>query len=217
VLVSNQGDQAAAISVYPADARTASNGGSDYELASETRDAAGAWIWVNTTGAELAPGEGVRVGYTIRVPSTVQPGQYLAGIAAQVVGGSSEGSFSLSTSLRGIVPVRIDVGSPDQWTSHLTVGPSAYVDRSSWEYVRLALGNDGACHITGVSGRVVIRDAATGAEVYRAPLRLGEVIAGTSASPTVFIPRLAPGSYRARVIARYDGQRATGVTAVSVR
>lgn len=82
--VKNIKDQSIHLSVYPADARPAQNGGRSFSDKKDIPSLVGGWISpAGVQDVELQPGESREFRYTVSVPEVLQPGQYVGVVAAE--------------------------------------------------------------------------------------------------------------------------------------
>lgn len=81
--VSNIGDRAGRALLYPADATTGQTTGAVYRSRGAPRRDVGAWLALTHGAVRLAPGASAQVGFRLRVPRSVRPGQHLGGIVAE--------------------------------------------------------------------------------------------------------------------------------------
>ncbi|MEC0167365.1 WxL protein peptidoglycan domain-containing protein [Paenibacillus graminis] len=82
--VKNITDKAINLSVYPADARPAQNGGRSFSDKIEKPSRVGSWITpAGPKAVVLQPGEIKEYRYTVHIPQKLQPGQYVGVVAAE--------------------------------------------------------------------------------------------------------------------------------------
>jgi len=82
VIVSNVGTRTGIVRLFAADATTGPTSGTVYRT-SHAPSGAGTWVHLAQTQVTLAPGEHATVPFTVQVPSSAPPGQWVAGIAAE--------------------------------------------------------------------------------------------------------------------------------------
>jgi hypothetical protein len=97
VAVVNLSDQEKRVKLYPVDAMTTADGGFALKQRSQENEGIGKWITLDEDEVVLEPGKRRKVSFTISVPSKAEPGDYLGGIVAQPVVGSSEGNIKVVT------------------------------------------------------------------------------------------------------------------------
>jgi hypothetical protein len=94
VAVTNESQHDQVFAVYAADAYTTSKGAYDLLPAGQPSTKAGAWIRLAKDSVNLKPGQRSIIPFTVTVPPYTAPGDYSAGIVAQItvagVGGHSQ-------------------------------------------------------------------------------------------------------------------------------
>jgi hypothetical protein len=84
VAVTNESQHAQAFAVYASDAYTTKAGAYDLLPTGRRTTKAGAWIRLAKASLNLAPGRQAIIRFTVTVPSYTPPGDYSAGIVAQI-------------------------------------------------------------------------------------------------------------------------------------
>lgn len=81
--VSNVGNEAGTVSLIAADASTAQTTGLVYASADPVKHNVGSWLALTVQKITLAPGQSQLVPFSVYVPASEAPGQYVGGIIAQ--------------------------------------------------------------------------------------------------------------------------------------
>ncbi len=201
VIVSNTGTTTGTVKLFPADATTGSTSGTVY-LTDRAPAAAGSWLTLDDPAVTLAPGEHRAIGFTVRVPSTAKPGQWVAGVVAettrQVSSSSSKTKAGVRIRIRDLTIVAVQVDVP---------GPS----RIAWRFGKVTTGGSRGfqqllIHMRSAgnvlakpSGRVTVRDA-HGHDLQTLPISMDTFLPQTAIDyPVLLKKELGPGSYVARV------------------
>lgn len=218
VRVINPGDEPVTIAFAAVDAKTAQRGGSAFADAEVTREAAGAWVDLEAAQVSVEPGDEVSVGFTVRPPEGIGPGQYLAGLAAFVSAedekvadaGESEVGAAVAIRTRYVIGVQVDV--PGEWTPSMTITGASVLERPSGAKLGIALHNNGDAFLKP-QGSVTLTDAA-GSEILNQPIEMGTFLTGTEVIYPVAWPGVPVGgeygvevelNYADDEVARYGG------------
>ncbi|TQJ31166.1 DUF916 domain-containing protein [Microbacterium sp. SLBN-146] len=84
ILVTNRGSSPITLEVYAADGFLTADGSLDLLARSEPSTELGSWIDLGQDSITLAGGETTEVPFEVVIPSTVQPGDYAAGVVASM-------------------------------------------------------------------------------------------------------------------------------------
>src|SRR5437764_9887665 len=114
--VVNVSGRAGEVRLYPADATTGQTTGAVYRGASRARADVGAWIVLERTRLSLGPRQAAAVGFRVRVPAQVRPGQHLGGIVAEPVAVTAtqrarrgRARFSVKVKEQAIIAVQVNL------------------------------------------------------------------------------------------------------------
>jgi hypothetical protein len=118
-IVGNVGKTRFTVSIVPVDARSGVYGGVSYNLPQQKRKRVGAWIALSTSRVVVHPGRASVVAFTVRVPASTAPGQYVGGLTAFVPAprsgppsGPHQRSGAIILQLRRIVAVVVTIPGP---------------------------------------------------------------------------------------------------------
>jgi hypothetical protein len=115
VIVSNPSAVSVELVVSPVDGLTGPTTGSVYANRQDPPHKAGAWVIPATGQLKLDPHTEALVAFTVRVPSSVEPGDHLAGIAFENAHPQNAGGqFSITQVVRGVIGVLVQVTGPAQ-------------------------------------------------------------------------------------------------------
>lgn len=231
VRLSNPTDDGIIVELTAVDAMTANNGGSAFATGDVALSAIGMWLTFDESRITLEPGAEQLVEFTVEVPAQIEPGQYLAGLAAAAVeeetpstpiatdGNAASASVDLRT--RYVIAVEIDIAG--DWPASLVIDEVAVINQPSGPIVGITLQNDGASFLHP-SGTLELTDAA-GEVVLSHTIEMGTFVTGTSVTYPIALNRtLAPGDYLVAVelaygdddqMVRYDDTLTVGEITVS--
>jgi hypothetical protein len=128
-VITNQGSKSLALAVSASIGTTAVNSGSSYYGSFKPCVGTGCWVSGLPTTLTLAPGESTVMPFTVTVPASTGPGQYLAGITAKpavapapvTVGSNGRSTAHVIIVNEVTVGVAVDVGDPSQFVSNLRI------------------------------------------------------------------------------------------------
>ncbi len=117
VLLQNTSKRPVIIELAVLDAETAQTGGSSFSATGATPKAVGRWVELAEPRVTLQPDKQQEVQFSVRVPQSVKPGQYLAGITAYVSSKPSEAAkrnegqacASVNVQTRYVIAVQVNV------------------------------------------------------------------------------------------------------------
>jgi hypothetical protein len=226
VLLTNPGSAPVTIQLAAVDALTAQTGGSAFATSEVTPTGVATWLTFAESSVTLPAGRQKPVDFTVRVPETVRPGQYLAGISAFVPsvdstpgaepGGSGMGA-SVTLQMRYVIGVQVDVEGA--WTPSLTIDAVALIEQPAGPFIGVHMKNDGDV-FHKPSGTIVLTDT-TGKRVLEQRIDMGTFVTGTDVTyPVHWSGELAAGIYHVRVSldyaenrnATYESQLEVGLT-----
>jgi hypothetical protein len=115
VIVSNPSSVSIDLIVSPVDGLTGPTTGSVYANRQDPLHKAGEWVTPATGQLKLDAHAETLVPFTVRVPSSAQPGDHLAGIAFENAHPQNAGGqFSITQVVRGVIGVLVQVTGPAQ-------------------------------------------------------------------------------------------------------
>ena len=200
-LVLNSGDVPVTLKVFAADAVTAINGGTSFAQQGQQTNGVSRWLSLDVTEITLEPGEERIVPFTIRVPSDVSPGQYVAGLVVALEpsggylasGGEGERQFAARVIRQAGVAVVIEVPGP--WLARLEITDAGLVqqDDQGATFV-VSVRNTGNVFVKA-EGSLLVTDL-EGIELASIPLKMDTVLPGDTTIFHVTYPvHLSDGRY----------------------
>lgn len=209
VMIKNPGSVPLTIQLAAVDAITAQTGGSAFTTADVTPTRAGTWLKFAESSVTLPAGMQRPVDFTVTMPKSLKPGQYLAGISAYIpnvpptaVAGQAGTKMGarITTQTRYVIGVQLDVQGT--WTPSLKIEAVALVEQPSGPFIGVTLKNSGDEFIKP-SGSIVMTNTA-GTRVLDQPIEMGTFIPGTSVVyPIHWSGVMAPGMYQVHVKLAY--------------
>ncbi|HEX8597622.1 MAG TPA: DUF916 domain-containing protein [Chloroflexia bacterium] len=213
VLLKNPGNNDITIELAAVDAITAQTGGSAFETADHKTKAAGTWLKFAASSVTLTAGTQKVVDFSVVVPASAKPGQYLAGISAYapsipatavVNQGGSEMGANVTVQTRYVIGVQVDVGGA--WIPSLKIVSVALVQQPSGPFIGVRMKNDGDTLFKS-SGTFVLSDAG-GKRILEQPIQVGTFIPGTEITyPVKWSGELAAGTYKVEVVLDYGASK----------
>jgi hypothetical protein len=178
MIVVNTGTEPLPLSVYAADAFTASTGEIDVLVGGQPSQGAGTWVSVIPTPLTLDPGDSAEVPFTIAVPADARPGDHAAGIVTSLT--SQDAAATLSVDRR--LGTRINLRVAGELTPAASVANVSTRYVPSWNpfdsgrlVVHYSLENTGNTRLTGSE-----TIATTGLIAARtAPEQMSEILPGS--------------------------------------
>lgn len=200
------------------DAETAQTGGSSFAPTGTTPKAVGTWVRLAEPTVTLRPGEQKEVGFSVQAPESVEPGQYLAGIAAYAPNkpdqaakrDENQAGASVDVQTRYVIAVQVNV--PGAQVPSLTISSVSLLEQPAGKYIGVTMKNDGGV-LLKPSGSIVITDS-EGKRVLEEAIKMDTFVTGTEATYPVALPgAIGPGKYGVDVnlsyakgkTARYSG------------
>ncbi|MCA1647094.1 MAG: hypothetical protein LC797_17070 [Chloroflexi bacterium] len=213
VQLGNYGTDQARARTFAADAYSLVNGGFGARLEGEATTGSTLWVKYPTADLDLAAGSVVERDFSVTVPTSAQPGEYLTSLVVQNAeptpadNGADGGSVAFRQVLRQVIAVSIDVPGPR--APALKIGAitvRTVADRSS---IAVAIHNTGNIKLRP-TGEFVLWDDA-GAEITRFPIVMDPVFAHTETYVEIpFAQLLNPGDYSTQLyLADASGVSAT--------
>jgi hypothetical protein len=209
VMLQNPGSKPLTIQLAAVDGMTAQTGGSAFTTADVTPTGTGTWLKFAESSVTLPAGMQKPVDFTVTVPKSLRPGQYLAGISAYIPstnatpGANKDGKgmgASITMQTRYIIGVQLDVQGV--WTPSLKIETVALVQQPSEPFIGVSLTNSGD-EFLKPSGTIVMTNTA-GTRVLDQPIEMGTFIPGTGVVyPIHWSGVMTPGMYHVHVRLAY--------------
>jgi hypothetical protein len=224
IIVSNTGNRAGTVKLYAADATTGRTTGTVY-LTNTPASGTGAWVQLARGSVTLAPGAHARVSFTVHVPATAKPGQFVAGIVAETrqatQAPTGKHKANVRIRIRNLTIVAVQANVPGRTVIGFKIGGVKTGGQRGFQQVLVHFANTGN-HLTKPSGVVTILDSG-GHNVETLPFTMDTFLAHTAIDyPMLLTKALPPGDYRAHVrlvvpgAAGVAGQTVTATPAFSV-
>ena len=202
VMVRNEGTTPLRLSLFAADATTASHGGVAVATRrGDTPSEAGAWLTLSQTELHLKPGGERSVPFTVRIPDDLVPGEYAASLVAQRAGETDDEAQAGPMGVRFIprfavtVLVTVPVSGTAALEPRLEITDLRATTGARQQAVIGDLSNTGNDGLAKAEGRLTVRQT-DGALVSEVPVRLGYFLAGDNLDYRVGLEQeLAAGEY----------------------
>jgi hypothetical protein len=197
VIVSNTGTKAGTVRLSSADATTGSTSGTVY-LTNRRPRLAGAWISLQSSRLFLRPGRHARVEFDVRVPRSVQPGQWVGGIVAEsshrVQGPSSKRKARVQINIRDLTIVAVQVNVAGAQRTAMKVGAVKTGGQRGFQQLITHLANDGSV-LVKPRGTVTVFSK-DGSRLQSLPFTMDTFLPRTAIDyPVLLKHALAPGTY----------------------
>ena len=204
--VTNNTAAALTLKVYPADAITASGGGTAFAGFGERRTGVGAWVSTPQAELNIAAGATVAVPVTITVPPGLAPGEYVAGIVVEAPPKAGTVAGSVNTTVTERAGVAIVVRVPGAATEKLAIGNVCFNQETGSRYFEFPVKNQGAVLSTATGTFRLETDK--GVHVFERTVEIGSVIPTLETPVRVHAPQdPPPGKYTARLaLTQKDGR-----------
>lgn len=190
---------------------TAINGGTAFAAADETRHDVRSWLSTSISELSVAPGETIRVPFTLLVPPSASPGDHVAG---WVVEGPPKApqSGGVGATVLERVGVAVVVQVTGSTVEDLVLGTVCLNQETGSNYFQVTVGNAGNVLTKGEGTlRLTTKD---GQELFTRPVELGAVLPGDSTFFRADIPLdPGPGSYVVSIAMRTTGGQAVQTSA----
>jgi hypothetical protein len=201
IIVSNTGDRTGTVKLYPVDATTGRTTGTVY-LTNRKRSGFGTWVQLASSSLTLAPGQHVTVPFTLRVPASAKPGQWVAGIVAEPTH-TAQGAKTSSTSnvrirIRNLTIIAVETNVPGPAVVSFRIGPVTTGGQRGFQEVLVGFTNAGN-QLRKPRDTVTIRDAQNKI-VETLTSAMDTFLPQTSITYPLLLKRaLRPGDYRADI------------------
>jgi hypothetical protein len=206
VLVVNPSSESIHLSLYPADAVTAANGGiSIGTTLGEMPTATGSWLQLTESEVTLEPAqEGDKatahsLAFTLTIPDNIPPGEYAASIVAQPADALETSEQTAPVGVRFIprtaTTVLITIPGPEPLQANLEITTLRAETNNDQQVIVAELSNTGNAGIPKTEGTLTIRET-NGTEIHQRAVNLAYFLAGDSLSQRLNInPPLVDGEY----------------------
>ncbi len=208
VLLQNTSKRPVIIELAVLDAETAQTGGSSFSATGATPKAVGRWVELAEPRVTLQPDKQQEVQFSVRVPQSVKPGQYLAGITAYVSSKPSEAAkrnegqagASVNVQTRYVIAVQVNV--PGKQVPSLTISSVSLLEQPTGRSIGIAMKNDGGL-LLKPSGSLTLTNSG-GKEVLEEKIKMDTFVTGTETTYPVAVPQaVPPGKYNVEVKLSY--------------
>jgi hypothetical protein len=210
--VSNPNDHPVSATIEAVDATTGEVTGVQLGQPSSPKALTSRWIVVSSPEVTLAPNEGRDIPFTVHIPSSAKPGQYLAGVSASVPLSSDgtkpnqpppdQAGFSLAVRFQRAIAVEVDVPGPR--APKLVVDGAEPSASSGGINLGVHIRNDGNAFAHG-TGVVRVPDTNTD---FSFPVNT--FVPGTAiVFPMQWTKTVVPGTHHIQVDLTYEGGRRT--------
>ncbi len=201
IIVSNTGNRTGTVKLYPADATTGRTTGTVYLTNGRIRRF-GAWVKLARRSLTLAPGAHAQVNFTVRVPASAKPGQWVAGVvaeaAARAQGPRVKHKANVRIRIRNLTIVAVQVNVPGTPTFGFKIGPVRTAGQRGYQQVLVHFASTGN-QLTKPAGVVRIF-ASKGRLLETLPFTMDTFLPQTAIDYPMFLTKaLPPGHYRAAV------------------
>ncbi|OIA99356.1 hypothetical protein AK95_19530 [Paenibacillus sp. LC231] len=213
VEVSNPTEKDITALLYMADAIPALGGGMDFTLPNDPDLSSAAWYTTPDRPITVRAGETERFTVNMRIPDSVQPGQYVSVIGVYddqdhtvEVSDDTQARFVThvvrKTGLQVVLNFKLDEAKPPQAVPHAAV----YAKENEKAFLSILLMNEGGS-LSKPEMTVEVKRQDEGKPVLELKTRFDSIYAGTVAQYRAELSRpLAPGAYLAEVITNVNGQ-----------
>ena len=218
VIISNSGTATGTVKLFAADATTGNTTGTVY-LTDRKAQHAGAWISLAKTTLTLKPGQHRTVPFTVRVPASAKPGQWVGGVVAetshQVSQPKSKNKASVRIKIRDLTIVAVQVNVPGPPVLGFTIGGVTTGGQRGFQQIVTHIANTGNV-LVKPTGTVTVLNK-QGAKLQVLTFKMDTFLPQTAIDyPLLLKKALAPGDYSANVrlaIPGVSGAAARVVTA----
>jgi len=201
VIISNSGTATGTVKLFAADATTGSTTGTVY-LTDRKAEHAGAWISLAQSTLTLKPGQHRTVPFTVRVPASAKPGQWVGGVVAetshQVSQPKSKNKASVRIKIRDLTIVAVQVNVPGPPVLGFTIGGVTTAGQRGFQQIVTHIANTGNV-LVKPTGTVTVLNK-QGAKLQVLTFKMDTFLPQTAiAYPLLLKKALAPGDYSANV------------------
>lgn len=215
VLLHNTSKRSVTVELATLDAETAQGGGSSFALTEATPKAVGRWVELTEPRVTLEQGKQQEVQFSVRVPKSVKPGQYLAGITAYVpsepteAAERNEGQAGASVNVQTRYVIAVQVNVPGEQVPSLSISSVSLLEQPTGRYIGIAMKNDGGL-LLKPSGSLTLTNS-EGKEVLEEKIQMDTFVTGTETTYAVAMSQaVGPGKYSVEVNLTYaQGKAAT--------
>jgi hypothetical protein len=214
-LVLNRGEKAIDLDLYAADGDTAVNGSATFGGDGQDYNGVRHWLSTQVTSLHLEPGDTATVPFTLNVPGTITPGDWVAGWVIQAPARPAQGGIGINMIERAGVAVVVHVPGPSN--PYLELGGTCYQGGGGASYFQVEVSNPSNV-LTKASGTFTLTSEG-GVRIFEQATELGVVIPGDDTvlhieSPA---PPPPPGKYEAATTLRLpDGRSVAASSPVEV-
>jgi Bacterial protein of unknown function (DUF916) len=209
VIVSNVGTATGTVRLFTTDATTGRTTGTVYET-NKTPTRAGSWVTLDSTSVTLAPGAHKQVGFTVHVPASTPPGEWVGGIVAesaqQVAASKPKNRTNVQIKIRDLTIVAVESQVPGPSVVDFRIGTVTVGGRSGFQQLFVHFASRGNVLLKPV-GRVAIFDSANKL-IETLHYRMDTFLPQTAIDyPLLLTTALRPGHYHAAITLRVPGSK----------
>jgi hypothetical protein len=220
IVVSNTGLETGTVKLYPVDATTGRTTGTVY-LTNRKPTGFGTWVQLASSSLTLAPGQHVTVPFTLRVPTSAKPGQWVAGLVAEPIhttqGAKTSSKSNVRIRIRNLTIIAVETNVPGPAIVSFRIGTVTTGGQHGFQEVLVRFTNAGN-QLRKPKGTVTIRDAQNKV-IETLTYVMDTFLPQTSITyPLLLRKALPPGDYRADVqLVTTDASGATQTTVRATR
>jgi hypothetical protein len=201
VIISNSGTAAGTVKLFTADATTGRTTGTVY-LTDRKPNRAGSWISLSSTSLTLRPGQHQTVRFTVRVPASAGPGQWVGGVVAetsrQVTGPQSKQKASVQIKIRDLTIVAVQVNVPGPPKIAFALGGVKTGGQRGFQELVTHIANTGNVLVKPTGTITVLNKQ--GAVLQVLPFKMDTFLPQTAIDYPVLLKKaLPPGDYSANI------------------
>jgi hypothetical protein len=214
VRVTNVGDAAGLVLLYPVDATTGQTSGTVYRPRAAPRRGVGAWLRLPLGRLRLDPGESKIIPLQLVVPSRADSGQHVGGLVAesvshttQAAAGGRPGSSSFRINLRFLTIVAVQLNVPGRRLERMEVADVKADRIPGYQRLQIGLYNAGNVMLKPI---IELRVTSPGGRsVLTRKIRLDSFLPKTAIHYPLYLRErgIRPGRYRASITLGYGHGR----------
>ena len=210
VSFANYYDKELVLRSYVADAYTVVNGGFGVADEGVNQSEPTTWIDYPADTYTFAPGEGTEVNFTVNVPDTAKPGQYIAALVLRTAEAMPiEGTSMFDQIIQKALAIVITV--PGKAQPSFSIGEASYVTNQAGTTVSVDIANTGNVFVKPVGTVAIVNGA--GEQMFEAPVAMGSIYTATSTQLQLLLATPLPeGEYTVRLDLKDANSEATAKT-----
>jgi len=193
VVIANLGSQPIELKTYKVNAHSGPNGG--YSSGAETDEPVAQTTWLDypTEILSLEPGEQQEISFTVKVPSSAKPGQYISGLVVETAEALPIPGMNLIDHTMGRA-ISVGILVPGELNYAFEFGQPKVEEQT----LRVPITNTGN-YLIRPAGELVMKNS-QGEVVHNSQVEMGSIYAGLSTTLEVQLPgQLAAGEYSVEI------------------